>query len=71
MIDKNLSDSNQVLELGDTKRGVKLYFAYIGGFLPSIILSIITILVLFLIDTMPKMSMVYFDVAEDIVSAEK
>lgn len=53
------------------KSAKKLYWRYIGGFLPSIILSLITILVLFLIDTMPKMSMVYFDVAEDIVAAEK
>ena len=50
-----------------TKRGVRLYLSYIVSFLPSLLLSLITILVLFLIDTLPKMSIVYFDVAEDIV----
>ena len=51
-------------------RAKKLYKEYINSFLPSLMLSVVTLLVYFLIDTLPKMSMVYFDVADDIIYNE-
>lgn len=52
-------------------RAKKIYGAYIKAFLPSLLLSIATVLVFFLLDTLPKMSMVYFDIAEDIIYGEQ
>lgn len=48
-------------------RAKQIYGAYIKTFLPSLLLSVATVLVFFLLDTLPKMSMVYFDIADDIV----
>lgn len=53
-----------------SERAKQIYKAYIKTFLPSLLLSIATLLVLFLIDTLPKMSMVYFDIADDIAYGE-
>lgn len=51
-------------------RAKQIYKAYIKAFLPSLLLSLATLLVLFLIDTLPKMSIVYFDIADDIAYGE-
>lgn len=52
-------------------RAKEIYFAYFKSFIPSLLLSLATLLVMFIIDTLPKMMMVYFDVAEDIVYGEQ
>lgn len=51
-------------------RASEMYFAYIKSFIPSLLLSLVTLLVLFLLDTLPKMMTVYFDVSEDIAYGE-
>ena len=51
-------------------RAKQIYYAYIKAFLPSLLLSLATLLVLFLIDTLPKMSIVYFDIADDMAYGE-
>ena len=53
-----------------TPRAKKIYKEYIRSFLPSLALSVVTILVLFIIDTLPKMMAVYYMVADDIVYGE-
>ena len=53
-----------------TPRANEIYRAYIRSFIPSLLLSLATLLVLFLLDTLPKMSMVYFDVADEIIYGE-
>jgi len=52
-------------------RAKQIYKEYINSFVPSLLLSIVTLLVYFFIDTLPKMSMVYFDVADDIIYNEQ
>lgn len=52
-------------------RAKQIYKEYIKAFLPSLLLSLVTVLVLFLLDTLPKMSMVYFDIADDIIYGEQ
>lgn len=52
-------------------RAKKIYGQYIKAFIPSLLLSVATVLVFFLLDTLPKMSMVYFDVADDIAYGEQ
>ncbi len=52
-------------------RAKRLYKEYIKAFLPSLILSVVTIVVLFLLDTLPKMTLVYFEVADEIVYGEE
>ena len=51
-------------------RAKQIYKEYIMAFLPSLLLSLATVLVLFLLDTLPKMTMVYFDVADDMSQGE-
>lgn len=52
-------------------RANEIYFAYIKSFIPSLLLSLATFLILFIVDTLPKMMTVYFDVAEDIAYVEQ
>ena len=52
-------------------RAKQIYKEYIKAFLPSLLLSLATVLVLFLSDTLPKMSLVYFDVADEIIYREQ
>jgi hypothetical protein len=52
-------------------RAKQIYKEYIKAFLPSLLLSVPSVLVLFLIDTLPKMSLVYFEVADEIVYGEQ
>ena len=54
-----------------SSRAKQIYKEYINSFVPSLLLSIVTLLVYFFIDTLPKMSMVYFDVADDIIYNEQ
>ena len=54
-----------------TRRAKRIYKEYIKSFLPSLALSVVTILVLFIVDTLPKMTAVYFVIADDIVYGEK
>ena len=51
-------------------RAKQIYNDYIRAFLPSLLLSLATVLVLFLLDTLPKMSMVYLDIADEIAQEE-
>ena len=51
-------------------RAKQIYSEYIKAFLPSLLLSLATVLVLFLLDTLPKMSMLYFDVADEMARGE-
>ena len=53
-----------------SQRAKQIYWQYIGAFLPSLLLGLVTVLVLFLIDTLPKMTVVYFNVADDIIYGE-
>lgn len=53
-----------------TRRAKEIYKSYIKSFLPSLILSALTVLVLFVIDTLPKMMTVYCVIADDIVYGE-
>ncbi|MBO7302727.1 MAG: hypothetical protein J6U68_00905 [Clostridia bacterium] len=53
-----------------TLRAKQMYKNYIRSFLPSLLLSVVTIMVLFIIDTLPKMMAVYYMVADDIVYGE-
>lgn len=43
------------------------YKAYIKSFLPALLLSLVSLLTLFFADTLPKMTTVYFRVADEIV----
>ena len=52
-------------------RAKEMYNKYIKAFLPSLLLSLATVLVLFFVDTLPKMSMVYFEVADEIAYGEE
>jgi hypothetical protein len=52
-------------------RAKEMYNKYIKSFLPSLLLSLATVLVLFFVDTLPKMSMVYFEVADEIAYCEE
>lgn len=52
-------------------RAKQIYKEYIKAFLPSLLLSVASVLVLFLIDTLPKMSLVYFEAADEIVYGEQ
>lgn len=54
-----------------TPRAKRMYKDYIKSFLPSLLLSVVTIMVLFIIDTLPKMTVVYYIVADEIVYGEK
>ena len=51
-------------------RAKKLYGSYITSFLPALLLSVVSLLTLFLIDTLPKMTVVYFEIADEIVYGE-
>ena len=51
-------------------RAKQTYKEYIMAFLPSLLLSLATVLVLFLLDTLPKMTMVYFDIADEMAQGE-
>lgn len=51
-------------------RAKGIYNVYIKSFLLSLVLSIISLLTLFLIDTLPKMTVVYFEIADEIVYGE-
>lgn len=53
-----------------TARAKKIYGDYIKSFLPSLLISVVTLLTLFLIDTLPKMTVVYFELADEIVYGE-
>ena len=53
------------------KSAKEIYFVYFKAFVPSLLLSLATLLVFFIVDTLPKMILVYFDVAEDIVYVEQ
>lgn len=53
-----------------TARAKKIYGDYIKSFLPSLLISVVTLLTLFLIDTLPKMTVVYFEIADEIVYGE-
>lgn len=46
------------------------YKAYIKSFLPALLLSLVSLLTLFFADTLPKMTTVYFRVADEIVYGE-
>ena len=52
-------------------RAKQIYMGYIKAFLPSLLLSLASVLVIFLIDTLPKMSIVYFEVANEIIYGEQ
>ena len=52
------------------ERAKTLYGKYIRAFLPSLLLSLLTLLVLFFLDTLPKMTMVYYRVADEITYGE-
>ena len=52
-------------------RAKKIYMAYIKAFIPSLLLSVVMVLVFFLLDTLPKMSIVYFDIADEIIYGEQ
>lgn len=54
-----------------TPRAKEIYKTYLKAFIPSLLLSLVTILVFFLFDTLPKMSMVYFDIADEIIYGEQ
>lgn len=65
---KSLKESLSLsIERMRTPRAKKIYKEYIRSFLPSLALSVVTILVLFIIDTLPKMMVVYYMVADDLV----
>lgn len=53
------------------KESKKLYFAYIKSFLPSLLLALPTFLILFFIDTLPKMIIVYHRLADELVYSDK
>ncbi len=50
------------------RKGAKqLYFVYMKSFLPSLCLAVPTFLVLFFVDTLPKMIIVYYRLADELV----
>lgn len=59
---------SQSVKRMSSPRAKQIYWEYIKGFLPPLLLSLATLLVLFFLDTLPKMSIVYFNVADEIVS---
>lgn len=52
------------------KGAKKLYSEYIKSFLPSLCLAVPTFLVLFFIDTLPKMIIVYYRLSDELVCGE-
>lgn len=48
------------------KSAKRRYNAYIKSFLPALLLSLLSLLTLFLVDTLPKMTLVYYRIAEEI-----
>lgn len=52
------------------KRAKKLYSEYIKAFLPSILLALPTFMVLFFVDTLPKMMIVYYRLSDELVYSE-
>ena len=53
-----------------SQKAKEIYGQYIKSFLPSLLLSLVTVLVLFLMDTLPKMMIVYFNIADEIIYGE-
>ena len=52
------------------KRAKQLYSEYIKAFLPSLLLALPTFLVLFFVDTLPKMMIVYYRLSDELVYSE-
>ncbi len=52
------------------KSSKKLYSAYIKAFLPSLSLALPTFMVLFFVDTLPKMMIVYYRLSDELVYSE-
>lgn len=69
--ERTLSAISKSVERMRSPRAKQIYKEYIKAFLPSLLLSVASILVLFLLDTLPKMSIVYFDIADEIIYGEQ
>lgn len=64
----SMSKSLKIMKKPEAKR---LYFAYIKSFLPALLLALPTFLLLFFIDTLPKMIIVYHRLSDELVYNEK
>lgn len=54
-----------------TQKAKKYYKSYIKSFLPSLLLALPTILVLFFVDTLPKMMIVYYKLCDELLYGDK
>ena len=54
-----------------TQKAKRYYKSYIKSFLPNLLLALPTFLVLFFIDTLPKMMIVYYKLCDELLYGDK
>lgn len=52
-------------------RAKRLYMSYVKAFLPDMLLSLVTLLIFFVVDALPRMTLVYHRVADEIAFDEE